>query len=300
MDRKDSMDYAIEVNGITFKIRLPHDAEKWPFTSEFFKRNRHLFHGLLHNNEWFEDEEVLIKIYSLKELLLRRKVSFSPSELLERIFVKFFDMQDEIGQHKLMSKRTFDDEVTFPNYFKSSEEALFFANELKAQGLLYWDDLNAMGFSRFDFNWQITFKGLTYYNKLTSEGEQSKMCFIAMSFNEKTRQIRAAIKDALIETGYEHIIIDEQHTSSDQTINDAIIAALRRCKFCIADFSFHSNGVYFESGFALGQGKQVIYTCSKEEFANAHFDIRPLQHIIYENPEELKKALVHKIEAWIK
>ncbi|MFN6380189.1 MAG: hypothetical protein ACK4WD_12995 [Flavobacteriales bacterium] len=96
------------------------------------------------------------------------------------------------------------------------------------------------------------------------------------------------------------ISIHEQHTNSDQTINDAIIAALRKCKFCIADFSYHSNGVYFESGFALGQGKQVIYTCSKEEFANAHFDIRPLQHIIYENPEQLRSSLVNKIEAWIK
>lgn len=67
----------------------------------------------------------------------------------------------------------------------------------------------------------------------------------------------------------------------------------------VADFSFHSNEVYFESGFALGQGKKVIYTYSKEEFGNAHFDIRPLQHIIYESPEQLSKELVNKIEAFI-
>ena len=70
------------------------------------------------------------------------------------------------------------------------------------------------------------------------------------------------------------------------------------------DFSllnvWDSKGVYFESGFALGQGKKVIYTCSNTEFANAHFDIRPLQHIIYETTEQLTKDLINKIEAFIK
>ena len=77
------------------------------------------------------------------------------------------------------------------------------------------------------------------------------------------------------ETGFEPILIDERNIDSDRTINDEIIANLKKCKFCIADFSYHSNGVYFESGFALGQNKKVIYTCLDREFEKAHFDIRP-------------------------
>ncbi|MEP6737098.1 MAG: hypothetical protein ABJA70_16360, partial [Chryseolinea sp.] len=84
-----------------------------------------------------------------------------------------------------------------------------------------------------------------------------------------------------------------------KTINDEIIAGLRKCKFCIADFSYHRNGVYFEAGFALGQKKPVIYSCMKEEFAKAHFDIKPLQHIIYDTPDELRDKLISKIQAWI-
>lgn len=121
-----------------------------------------------------------------------------------------------------------------------------------------------------------------------------------MSFKPETKPVRDAIKSALKKTGYRAIIIDEENVDSDKTINDAIIANLKKCNFCISDFSFHSNGVYFESGFALGQGKKVIYTCSKEEFANAHFDIKPLQHIIYDSTEKLESDLINKIEAWIK
>lgn len=98
---------------------------------------------------------------------------------------------------------------------------------------------------------------------------------------------------------YEPIIIDEEQIASDRTINDEIIAGLKRCKFCVADFSLHRNGVYFESGFALGQGKKVIYLCSREEFASAHFDIKPLQHIIYDSQEQLLRDLKFKIQAFI-
>ena len=145
----------------------------------------------------------------------------------------------------------------------------------------------------------ITHLGLNKAIELMEEGEKSKKCFIAMSFDPSTKPAREAIRQALKHTGYEAIIIDEQIIDSERTINDEIIASLKRCKFCIADFSNHSNGVYFESGFALGQGKKVIYTCSDEEFKKAHFDIKPLQHIIYETPELLTKALINKIEAFI-
>lgn len=120
-----------------------------------------------------------------------------------------------------------------------------------------------------------------------------------MSFEPEIPGIREAIHKALDQTGFEAIIINEKHTDSDQTLVDAIIAGIRKCRFCIADFSYHKNGVYFESGFAVGLGRQVIYVCEKVEFAKAHFDVKSLQHIIYTSPEELEKALLAKIEAWI-
>ena len=62
--------------------------------------------------------------------------------------------------------------------------------------------------------------------------------------------------------------------------------------------SLHRNGVYFEVGFALGLGKQVIYLSHKDYFEDSHFDIRQLQHIIYESPEDLEKLLIDKVNVW--
>ena len=38
----------------------------------------------------------------------------------------------------------------------------------------------------------------------------------------------------------------------------------------------------------------------EDDFENAHFDIKQLQHVLYKTPEELEKKLADKIEFWIR
>ena len=182
------------------------------------------------------------------------------------------------------------------NYFKNQEECAFYISSLAEQKLIHLLQHRSDGTT---VTVNLTHDGLMKTIELTEEGEKSNNCFVAMSFDPSTKNAREAIKKAIRKTGYEPIIIDELLIDSDRTINDEIIASLKKSKFCIADFSLHSKGVYFESGFALGQGKKVIYVCSKTEFEKAHFDIRPLQHIIYESTDQLTKDLINKIEAFI-
>lgn len=180
------------------------------------------------------------------------------------------------------------------NYFKNSDECkLYFETMEKSNFLTLYNPQDEIITFRF------TYEGLNYLVKISDESFISKKCFIAMAFDDETKRVREAIKQAILDTGFDPIIIDEKHLSSDNTINDAIISNLRSSKFCIADFTLHRNGVYFESGFALGLGKPVIYLCRKDEFEKAHFDIKPLQHIIYETEDELTKKLIDKIKAWI-
>lgn len=214
---------------------------------------------------------------------------------LENFLKGLFEMQEYEGQ-ELQIKDFINPSFWAKWYFDNHEEALFYLLALDKQGLV---NLN----SRVSYNTpalKVTYDGQLKYQQLFEEGYNSKYCFIAMAFDDRTKEARAAIKKALIATGFQPFIVDEEHLDSTRTIPDGIIAGLRQSKFCIADFTFHKNGVYFEAGFAVGQGKQVIYTCSKDEFDKAHFDIKQLQHIIYENTETLYEQLVSKIEAWIK
>ncbi|HDY75124.1 MAG TPA: hypothetical protein ENH49_01235 [Candidatus Marinimicrobia bacterium] len=136
-----------------------------------------------------------------------------------------------------------------------------------------------------------------------NKGQHSNNCFIAMSFSENVKDIRTALKNVCDTTKYKPILIDEIEIDSDSTINDAIIANLKKSKFCIADFTEQNDGVYFESGFALGQGKKVIYTCREDWFSGengkSHFDTDHFPHIIYKDINELEKKLIDRINAWV-
>ena len=89
----------------------------------------------------------------------------------------------------------------------------------------------------------------------------SDKVFVAMWFNpsmEAAREI--GIKPAILNTGYTPLLIDEK-TDVDK-IDDEIIGEIRRSRFLVADFTYGDNGirggVYYEAGFALGLGLEVI------------------------------------------
>lgn len=266
----------------------------------------YIFEGLIANHKWPERTEIVSETCDLKskivdgetiilpDYLLSADYPKTPKEKLEHLFLNLFNLQSFDGDLFLIEVRKND--FLLKNYFQNLEECVFYLKGLEEQGWISFQTHISDGSIA---TIGITHLGLNKSIELTEEGEKSNKCFIAMSFDPSTKEAREAIRKALKETGYEAVIIDEQIIDSERTINDEIIASLKKCKFCIADFSLHSKGVYFESGFALGQGKKVIYTCSKTEFENAHFDIRPLQHIIYETTDQLTKDLINKIEAFI-
>lgn len=296
----DSMAYHVKVHGKEHYIHLSNDATQWPINDEFFKANKDIFFALLYNDNWFEDENTYIQIENLKELLKSKSLPKNPEEKIEQLFVKLISYQKEDGQWIDLKSDDYDNLIWKLLYFKSVNELNYYVEALANNGLIEAKFNQTKDRPELLYRYRITFEGLNYYLKITTEGENSNKCFIAMSFKPETKEIRQVIKEALEETDFDPILIDEQDIESGKTINDEIIANLKKCKFCVADFTFHSNGVYFESGFALGQGKKVIYTCRQDEFSNAHFDIRPLQHIIYNSPADLKEKLKTKIEAWIK
>lgn len=82
-------------------------------------------------------------------------------------------------------------------------------------------------------------------------------------------------------------------------IDDEIVAEIRRSGLLVADFTGQRGGVYFEAGLAQGLGLPVIWTCSRGDIANAHFDTRQYSHILWETPEELADALDKRIRATV-
>lgn len=300
----DAYEYNVQFGGDQYFFRFPGDHQN----SEYVERNKHILKGLLLNGKlpsnimqgnsgdpgFAYDNETLAEI--IKTALIPR----TPKEKSEFLLKTLFNHQSFDGQYLDENIDFSVEELPYCFYLKNPDEFWFYFFGLRQSEFIACRDLDFSGKGLPVDSIQITPTGLEKVISLENEGQLSNNCFVAMAFDENTKDARDAIKSALDETGFRPIIIDEEFIQSDKTINDAIFAGIRNSRFCISDFSFHRNGVYFEAGFALGLGRPVIYICSEEEFKNAHFDIKPLQHIIYKEPGELKSRLVDKIEAWIK
>lgn len=147
---------------------------------------------------------------------------------------------------------------------------------------------------------KITYHGVNYCHSILKSGKNSTRCFVAMAFKEDMEPFyNEGIAKAIEDNNFRPIRIDKEHTENEQTINDFIIASIKQSKFCIADLTHQRNGVYFEAGYALGRGLKVIYTCRRDDHENVHFDLKTMQTILYDSPEELREALSLKIQAFI-
>ena len=133
----------------------------------------------------------------------------------------------------------------------------------------------------------------------TKESQTSKNVFVAMSFAKKMKEVREAIKDAVYECGYIPRLMDE--IEHNHQIVPEMLYEIKQAKFVIAELTGHNNGAYFEAGYALGQGKEVIQVCSNESFgADGHFDVKQINTVLWDTTDDLKEKLSARIKATIR
>ena len=303
IDRKE-----LNISKTAVAIRIPrHDKPEqsvihfieWDFlynnsTDNEYQKIKPFIQGMWHNGYPIVEGSEVISLPMLQQKLASASLPSTPKEKMDNLLLYIVKQQPEDGASISMYLNRIYNRL----YFKSFSEATFYLQALTADGLVV---------SRVDHPGvayiTLTYKGLSYAAELEREGPASKICFVAMSFDQDPSIYTLyleGIKPAIEATGFESFRVDEYHPDSDQTINDAIIAGIKRSRFCIADFTQHKKGVYFEAGYALGRGMKVIYTCRNDEFKDSHFDTNHYPHILYDTPEELRAKLINKIEAWIK
>lgn len=126
----------------------------------------------------------------------------------------------------------------------------------------------------------------------------TKNVFVAMSFAPEMAKTREAIKDALVQCGYTPRIMDE--IEHNHQIVPEMLYEIRECRFVVAELTGHNNGAYFEAGYALGFGKDVIQVCKKAKFGeDGHFDVKQVNTVLWETEKDLTQKLVARIKATI-
>lgn len=122
--------------------------------------------------------------------------------------------------------------------------------------------------------------------------------FVAMWFDASMNQtFDACLKPALHDLGYDPVRVDREHFLG--TVDNYIVASIRRSRIVVADFTGHRSGVYWEAGFAHGLGLPVIYTCRKDCFGDVHFDANHYNFIVWETEDALRTDLRDRVEATI-
>jgi hypothetical protein len=229
-------------------------------------------------------------------------IDASLSEKLDFFLEALYKNQESLG--RVMSFHKFLHPLDHHFYGATDKNEMeFYVRCLLERGFLsrHKDDLQFEELKRPIVNGiSFTEKGINHYLSFAETGINSKKCFVAMSFAKQHKWIfQDGILPALQETGFEDLKVDEDKTlkyrENENTINDFILFSIRASKFCIADYTGNRNGVYFETGYALAKGKQVIYTCKESEFKNVHFDTNRFPFITYQSGKELKEKLINRI-----
>ncbi|MCK4880199.1 MAG: hypothetical protein KAS82_06055 [Bacteroidales bacterium] len=292
---KDAIEYSTEYNGVAYFCEFNSNHSN----SEKVEKNKYILKGLIINGIFpFHEESVHYSNKKLEKIIDEAIIPTTPKEKLDELLLFIHSLQEYEGSSIDLRKRVDHDFLLNRLYFKNQKEYYFYLSTLKEYGFITFIDISSLnGPDGTDI--KITYKGLEYVIGLQEEGAKSNNCFIAMWFDDSQKNKRDAIKQTISKCGYKPLIIDEIHVDSDLTINDAIIGKIRSSKFLVADFTKQRHGVYFEAGFALGMGKQVIYMCEKEDFEDSHFDTNHYSHIVYEELTQLRTMLEDKIQAWI-
>jgi nucleoside 2-deoxyribosyltransferase len=175
------------------------------------------------------------------------------------------------------------------SYSEDPNDLAVILDYLQQEGLMSLD-LGASGERR------LTPRGFIAADELRTSRAASSQAFVAMCFNDEMKQVYASgIEPGIRDAGFEPMLISKKEHANK--IDDEIIAEIRRSAFLVADFTEHRQNVYFETGFAIGLGLPVIWTCRKNHIKDLHFDIRQYNSIDWKDEADLKKRLKDRIEA---
>ena len=294
MSATDMIEYHSEYAGK--KLFLVFDVDHR--NSEFVESKKNILKGLIINDKFPYNKDPYFNNLRLEQIIREANIPENPKSKLDNLLVFLNSLQDYEGCQINIADKYGCEIVTNKLYFKNHDEYWFYINTLKERGLVDFIDAKTKD-GEAVLNLKITFSGLDYIIDLQESGEQSNKCFVAMSFSETQIETREVIKRVIHDCGYQPILVDETSFNSEITINDAIISFIKQSKFLIADFTEHKHGVYFETGYALGAKKPVIYLCHKNDFSKSHFDTNHYPHIIYKDIDELIEKLTFRIRAWI-
>jgi hypothetical protein len=125
-----------------------------------------------------------------------------------------------------------------------------------------------------------------------------RTAFVAMWFDDTMDDAWAdGIQPAIAACGFIPRRIKEEVHS--EKIDMRIVAAIKECRFLVADATGGRTAVYYEAGLAEGLGKLVLWTCREDKVNDLSFDTRQVRHVVWKSTQELREKLTATIKALV-
>lgn len=154
-------------------------------------------------------------------------------------------------------------------------------------------------------NCRLTPKGWSRYVELSRTHAASRYGFMAMRYGDA--ELDAVISDHFApevrKTGFDLRRLDQGQAAG--LIDDQLRVMIRTSRFLVCDLTHGNRGADWESGFAEGLGKPVIYTCRSDVFGDRqhehhpHFDTNHMVTVIWDpkDPSAAAKRLKDTVRA---
>lgn len=214
-----------------------------------------------------------------------QKITLEWHKLLSILFVDRYDVEPALHNPNYLNQTQRDDG-------DCDLEVQYMLNYLQNSGYIEWipgstgDDAEAIS---------LTPQGYARIEILQKNTAYGRNVLVAMKFGEDTIPLREAIRKGITDAGYIAVFIDEvQH---NDFITPELLKYIRDSKFIVVDLTHQNNGAYFEEGYAMGLGKQVIQLCQKDQ--RLHFDIAQKNTIMWGEEDDIPERLTNRIKATI-
>ena len=216
---------------------------------------------------------------------LGQKIQISLPVLMGVLFVDRYDIDNKIYENKVNMAVERDEKECI-------EEILYMLDYLKKSTLIECQEAST---TERMTTICLTPHGYQRVDELQKNSSYGRSVLVAMKFGDDTAKLREAIRKGIADANYYAVFIDEvQH---NDFITPELLKHIRDSKFVVVDLTHQNNGAYFEEGYAMGLGKQVIQLCRKN--VRLHFDIAQKNTIMWEKEEDISDQLTNRIRATI-
>ena len=147
---------------------------------------------------------------------------------------------------------------------------------------------------------RVSLDGYQRLAELDTPNTESDQVFVAMWFNDDTKQLRERIRSAVKAASLNPYFVDEDLSNQDK-VSDRIELEIRRSRLIVADFTHGKDGargsVYYEAGLARGLGLPVVWTCRGSQLDDLHFDTNHYPHLGWseETLADFQRALTDRL-----